>query len=96
MFVMSGALPLDRVLCLIISIFSEKPDRPTDLELTDQGERSVRLTWTPGDDHNSPIECELKTELCLIPCVKSNRDAHITSTASDPFFPGYLSVPDPI
>lgn len=96
MFVMSGALPLDRVLCLIISVSSEKPDRPTDLELTDQGERSVRLTWTPGDDHNSPIECELKTELCLIPCVKSNRDAHITSTASDPFFPGYLSVPDPI
>ncbi|XP_067284536.1 neuronal cell adhesion molecule a isoform X8 [Pseudorasbora parva] len=33
----------------------EKPDPPTDLELTDQRERSVRLTWTPGDDHNSPI-----------------------------------------
>ncbi|XDV24917.1 hypothetical protein PO909_028941 [Leuciscus waleckii] len=38
------------------SIVLEKPDRPTDLELTDQGERSVRLTWTPGDDHHSPIE----------------------------------------
>ncbi|XP_056100449.1 neuronal cell adhesion molecule a isoform X11 [Rhinichthys klamathensis goyatoka] len=34
----------------------EKPDPPTDLELTDQRERSVRLTWTPGDEHNSPIK----------------------------------------
>ncbi|XP_048011137.1 neuronal cell adhesion molecule a isoform X11 [Megalobrama amblycephala] len=33
----------------------EKPDPPTDLELTDQRERSVRLTWTPGDENNSPI-----------------------------------------
>ncbi|XP_072233879.1 neuronal cell adhesion molecule a isoform X14 [Leuresthes tenuis] len=31
----------------------EKPDPPTDLELTDQTERSVQLTWTPGDEHNS-------------------------------------------
>ncbi|XP_039524076.1 neuronal cell adhesion molecule a isoform X19 [Pimephales promelas] len=34
----------------------EKPDPPTDLELTDQRERSVRLTWTPGDENNSPIK----------------------------------------
>ncbi|XP_068075740.1 neuronal cell adhesion molecule a isoform X36 [Danio rerio] len=34
----------------------EQPDPPTDLELTDQRERSVRLTWTPGDEHNSPIK----------------------------------------
>ncbi|XP_077090632.1 neuronal cell adhesion molecule a isoform X13 [Siphateles boraxobius] len=34
----------------------EKPDPPIDLELTDQRERSVRLTWTPGDEHNSPIK----------------------------------------
>ncbi|XP_067247932.1 neuronal cell adhesion molecule a isoform X7 [Chanodichthys erythropterus] len=33
----------------------EKPDPPTDLELTDQRERSVRLTWIPGDENNSPI-----------------------------------------
>ncbi|XP_004375299.1 neurofascin isoform X5 [Trichechus manatus latirostris] len=32
-----------------------RPDRPRDLELTDLAERSVRLTWTPGDDNNSPI-----------------------------------------
>ncbi|XP_037834147.1 neuronal cell adhesion molecule-like isoform X13 [Kryptolebias marmoratus] len=34
----------------------EKPDPPTDLELTDQTKRSVQLTWTPGDEHNSPIQ----------------------------------------
>ncbi|KAM9369343.1 neurofascin isoform 6-T6 [Phaethornis superciliosus] len=33
----------------------ERPDRPRDLELTDLAERSVRLTWIPGDDNNSPI-----------------------------------------
>ncbi|XP_054476192.1 neuronal cell adhesion molecule-like isoform X7 [Anoplopoma fimbria] len=34
----------------------ERPDAPTDLELTDQKKRSVQLTWTPGDEHNSPIQ----------------------------------------
>ncbi|XP_074488446.1 neuronal cell adhesion molecule-like isoform X5 [Sebastes fasciatus] len=34
----------------------EQPDAPTDLELTDQKKRSVQLTWTPGDEHNSPIQ----------------------------------------
>ncbi|XP_074078568.1 neurofascin isoform X6 [Macrotis lagotis] len=33
----------------------ERPDPPQDLELTDLEERSVRLTWIPGDDNNSPI-----------------------------------------
>ncbi|XP_068125705.1 neurofascin isoform X11 [Hyperolius riggenbachi] len=33
----------------------DKPDPPMDLELTDLAERSVRLTWTPGGDNNSPI-----------------------------------------
>uniref|UniRef100_A0A8C5GNL7 Neural cell adhesion molecule L1 n=1 Tax=Gouania willdenowi TaxID=441366 RepID=A0A8C5GNL7_GOUWI len=33
-----------------------RPGPPTDLELTDQTERSVRLTWTPGDEHNSPTQ----------------------------------------
>ncbi|XP_059796060.1 neurofascin isoform X3 [Balaenoptera ricei] len=32
-----------------------RPERPRDLELTDLAERSVRLTWIPGDDNNSPI-----------------------------------------
>lgn len=34
----------------------ERPNPPTDLELTDQKKRSVQLTWTPGDEHNSPIQ----------------------------------------
>ncbi|XP_005725271.1 neuronal cell adhesion molecule a isoform X9 [Pundamilia nyererei] len=38
------------------AIVYEKPDPPTDLELTDQTEKSVQLTWTPGDENNSPIE----------------------------------------
>ncbi|XP_030646273.1 neuronal cell adhesion molecule a isoform X8 [Chanos chanos] len=33
-----------------------RPDPPTDLELTDQQERSVQLTWIPGDEHNSPTQ----------------------------------------
>ncbi|XP_032949236.1 neurofascin isoform X20 [Rhinolophus ferrumequinum] len=32
-----------------------RPDRPRDLELTDLAERSVRLTWIPGADNNSPV-----------------------------------------
>nr|XP_019947834.1 PREDICTED: neuronal cell adhesion molecule-like isoform X9 [Paralichthys olivaceus] len=38
------------------AIVYEKPDPPTDLELTDQTDRSVQLSWIPGDDHNSPTE----------------------------------------
>ncbi|XP_070848180.1 neuronal cell adhesion molecule a isoform X5 [Chaetodon trifascialis] len=38
------------------AIVYEKPDPPSDLELTDQTERSVRLTWIPGDEHNSPTQ----------------------------------------
>ncbi|XP_041439744.1 neurofascin isoform X12 [Xenopus laevis] len=33
----------------------DKPDPPLDLELTEPSVRSVRLTWVPGDDNNSPI-----------------------------------------
>ncbi|XP_029603039.1 neuronal cell adhesion molecule isoform X19 [Salmo trutta] len=38
------------------AIVYEEPDPPTDLELTDQRERSVQLTWIPGDEHNSPTQ----------------------------------------
>ncbi|XP_074534305.1 neuronal cell adhesion molecule isoform X8 [Halichoeres trimaculatus] len=38
------------------AVVIERPDSPTDLELTDQKKRSVQLTWTPGDEHNSPIQ----------------------------------------
>ncbi|XP_049579482.1 neuronal cell adhesion molecule isoform X12 [Syngnathus scovelli] len=38
------------------SVVNERPEPPSDLELTDHKKRSVQLTWIPGDDHNSPIE----------------------------------------
>uniref|UniRef100_A0A3P8S6V2 Neuronal cell adhesion molecule n=1 Tax=Amphiprion percula TaxID=161767 RepID=A0A3P8S6V2_AMPPE len=38
------------------AVVYERPDPPTDLELTDQKKRSVQLTWTPGDEHNSLIQ----------------------------------------
>uniref|UniRef100_A0A672M7L7 Neural cell adhesion molecule L1 n=1 Tax=Sinocyclocheilus grahami TaxID=75366 RepID=A0A672M7L7_SINGR len=38
------------------AVIYEHPGTPTDLELTDPGARSVQLTWTPGDEHNSPIK----------------------------------------
>ncbi|XP_033844967.1 neuronal cell adhesion molecule a isoform X2 [Periophthalmus magnuspinnatus] len=37
-------------------IVYERPDPPTDLEMTGQKERSVELTWTPGDEHNSATQ----------------------------------------
>ncbi|XP_039941853.1 neurofascin isoform X17 [Hirundo rustica] len=46
---------LDRDLAKAYLTVLERPDRPRDLELTDLAERSVRLTWIPGDDNNSPI-----------------------------------------
>ncbi|KAM3839456.1 neurofascin isoform 1-T1 [Vipera latastei] len=40
---------------LHIVLLVARPERPRDLELTDLAEKSVRLTWIPGDDNNSPI-----------------------------------------
>uniref|UniRef100_A0AAY5KT56 Neurofascin n=1 Tax=Esox lucius TaxID=8010 RepID=A0AAY5KT56_ESOLU len=34
----------------------DRPEPPTDLLLSEPYERSVRLTWTPGDSNNSPIK----------------------------------------
>ncbi|XP_046730796.1 neurofascin homolog (chicken) a isoform X19 [Silurus meridionalis] len=33
----------------------DRPDSPKDLELSDLSARSVRLTWIPGNENNSPI-----------------------------------------
>ncbi|XP_066060001.1 neurofascin isoform X10 [Chamaea fasciata] len=46
---------LDKDLAKAYLTVLERPDPPRDLELTDLAERSVRLTWIPGDDNNSPI-----------------------------------------
>nr|XP_057933264.1 neuronal cell adhesion molecule a isoform X18 [Doryrhamphus excisus] len=52
--IMSTSLDRDSASAMLTVV--EKPDPPTDLELTDQTERSVRLTWIPGDEHNSPTQ----------------------------------------
>uniref|UniRef100_A0A8C8RPQ4 L1 cell adhesion molecule n=1 Tax=Pelusios castaneus TaxID=367368 RepID=A0A8C8RPQ4_9SAUR len=33
-----------------------RPGPVSDVRLSEQEDRRVKLTWTPGDDHNSPIE----------------------------------------
>lgn len=33
----------------------DRPDPPTQLQLSDAKGRQVTLSWTPGDDHNSPV-----------------------------------------
>uniref|UniRef100_A0A8C7ZNW1 Neural cell adhesion molecule L1 n=1 Tax=Oryzias sinensis TaxID=183150 RepID=A0A8C7ZNW1_9TELE len=38
------------------AVVDERPDPPTDLELTDQTKRSVVLTWIPGNEYNSHIK----------------------------------------
>lgn len=35
--------------------FTARPNPPFDLELTGQLERSITLSWIPGDENNSPI-----------------------------------------
>ncbi|XP_039362334.1 neuronal cell adhesion molecule isoform X15 [Mauremys reevesii] len=37
------------------AIIYDRPNPPFDLELTDQLERSIQLSWIPGYDNNSPI-----------------------------------------
>ncbi|XP_036387175.1 neurofascin homolog (chicken) a isoform X4 [Megalops cyprinoides] len=37
------------------AMHADRPDPPMDLELSDLAERSLRLTWIPGDDNHSPI-----------------------------------------
>ncbi|XP_034552537.1 neural cell adhesion molecule L1.2 isoform X2 [Notolabrus celidotus] len=33
----------------------DRPDPPSLLQITDSKHRAVTLSWTPGDDHNSPV-----------------------------------------
>ncbi|XP_054656558.1 neuronal cell adhesion molecule a isoform X9 [Dunckerocampus dactyliophorus] len=52
--IMNTSLDQDSASAMLTVV--EKPDPPTDLELTDQTERSVQLTWIPGDENNSPTQ----------------------------------------
>ncbi|XP_038192124.1 neuronal cell adhesion molecule isoform X25 [Arvicola amphibius] len=46
---------LDSVSASAVLRVVDVPNPPFDLELTNQLDDSVQLTWTPGDDNNSPI-----------------------------------------
>ncbi|XP_043728929.1 neuronal cell adhesion molecule isoform X11 [Cervus elaphus] len=46
---------LDNVSASAVLSVVDVPNPPFDLEMTDQLDRSVQLSWTPGDDNNSPI-----------------------------------------
>ncbi|XP_058047802.1 neuronal cell adhesion molecule isoform X8 [Ahaetulla prasina] len=46
---------LDSVSANAVLTVVDHPDPPYDLELTDHLERSVQLTWIPGNENNSPI-----------------------------------------
>uniref|UniRef100_A0AAV2MLH0 Uncharacterized protein n=1 Tax=Knipowitschia caucasica TaxID=637954 RepID=A0AAV2MLH0_KNICA len=41
----------------------EPPEPPSDLELSDLAARSVRLTWIPGQDHQSPVTGTSNTQV---------------------------------
>lgn len=52
----SNGDPQGRMVNYDVCVWStDVPNPPFDLELTDQLDRSVQLSWTPGDDNNSPI-----------------------------------------
>lgn len=53
-FIMSNRM-LERFEYLLKFFFLDRPNPPTDLELSDPFERSVRLSWVPGDSNHSPI-----------------------------------------
>ncbi|KAL2104146.1 hypothetical protein ACEWY4_001014 [Coilia grayii] len=47
--------PLDQDRASAYLTVLDVPEAPENLVLTEKRGRSVRLKWTPGDDHNSPI-----------------------------------------
>ncbi|XP_023606782.1 neuronal cell adhesion molecule [Myotis lucifugus] len=51
---------LDDVSASAVLSVVDVPNPPFDLELTDQLDKSVQLSWTPGDANNSPITIQLK------------------------------------
>lgn len=41
-------------------LLEDRPDPPTDLELSDPHERSVRLSWVPGNSNHNPVTGECR------------------------------------
>ncbi|XP_059134927.1 neuronal cell adhesion molecule isoform X34 [Peromyscus eremicus] len=55
MYTCAANTTLDSVSASAVLRVVDVPNPPFDLELTNQLDKSVQLTWTPGDDNNSPI-----------------------------------------
>lgn len=47
-----------------------RPDPPQDLELSDPSARSVRLTWVPGNENNSPVTRKFKVQIKTLKAFK--------------------------
>uniref|UniRef100_A0A8C4HYA2 Neural cell adhesion molecule L1 n=1 Tax=Dicentrarchus labrax TaxID=13489 RepID=A0A8C4HYA2_DICLA len=43
------------IVVMILLLTLDRPDPPVLLQITDPKHRAVTLSWTPGDDHNSPV-----------------------------------------
>lgn len=58
-------------------MFSDVPDAPVDLVLSEYKSRSVHLTWVPGNDHNSPVTGKKRDtpfNLALFTCGTTRRE----------------------
>ncbi|XP_028738572.1 neuronal cell adhesion molecule isoform X40 [Peromyscus leucopus] len=55
MYTCAANTTLDSVSASAVLRVVDVPNPPFDLELTNQLDKGVQLTWTPGDDNNSPI-----------------------------------------
>lgn len=50
---------------MIVCFCEDRPDPPTDLELSDPHERNVRLSWVPGNSNHNPITGESSPGISL-------------------------------
>lgn len=55
MYTCAANTTLDSVSASAVLRVVDVPNPPFDLELTNQLDKGVQLSWTPGDDNNSPI-----------------------------------------
>uniref|UniRef100_A0AAY4EPT7 Uncharacterized protein n=1 Tax=Denticeps clupeoides TaxID=299321 RepID=A0AAY4EPT7_9TELE len=71
---------------------SDRPDPPSQLQIFNPMDRSVTLSWTPGDDHNSPVlefvvefeETEVETD-GWEEIMRVSGDTHRTQVSLKPF-----------
>ena len=51
---------------MLFAFVSDVPDAPGEVELSEQKERSVRLSWTAGSDHNSSVTGTTRSNKSLL------------------------------